>query len=79
MSKAEKKIEKALDTRTIMKHQQTLASLQRLFLSNKSRKLLKLQRNETIIESKKLRMHEQSSCEDSSSSDESKLRALAKL
>ena len=77
--KAEKKIEKALDTRTLIKYQQTLASLKRLFLSNKSRKLLKLQRNETIIELKKARKHEELSSESSSSSEKSKTKALDKL
>ena len=42
LSKSEKKVGKALDTRTLIKYQQTLASLKRLFLSNKSRKLLKI-------------------------------------
>ena len=75
----ENKIERAFNVRTLIHLERTFSTILRLSYSKSARKLLQLQRRQTVLEANKPRKFECSSSEDDIDSDDHQRKTLQKL
>ena len=76
----EAKLQKALNTRTLIKLERSFATMQRLEYGKSARQMLYLQRRQTVLETKKLAKSDQSSSEDKNfNQSDDELAKLTKL